>query len=393
MLQLPHGARCSKPKIYPANWQGNATLKKDWYIKYRFYCPSGQTKQVVVKGMNSQKTLSERRDLTRRILAHELQMLRFEGYNPITRKYNPPVAVNYVIDPDTPFSMALHQALKNLKIEPDTKRDIGYVVAAVKKAAIKLDYDIAIKDIRKRHLRPILDFIENTNKRFTDNTFNHYRKYLGILFTELEDLEATEVNPAKSLKKRKIIKKDKVVLTMEERSMIDNYLSEKYPSFHRFLHIFFHSGGRERELMALKVKDVDLINQRYKALVKKGKESREVWRTIKDIALPLWEDLLQDAPEDYFVFSRGLKPGLNQIRVDQITKRWYRLVKQRFGVKADFYSLKHINTTETVDILDAKDAARQNGHTSEAMVVKIYDVGKEQRQHKRLKGVNNPFVQ
>jgi integrase len=51
------------------------------------------------------------------------------------------------------------------------------------------------------------------------------------------------------------------------------------------MHIFFHSGARLTELMRLQVQDVDLRNQVFKLIVKKGRMSKEVLRLIKDIAL------------------------------------------------------------------------------------------------------------
>jgi len=95
--------------------------------------------------------------------------------------------------------------------------------------------------------------------------------------------------------------------------------------------------------------------------------------------------------EDY-VFSRDLKPGPAVIRPDQINKRWYRHVKDKLKIQADFYSLKHLNTTEIVSALDEAAAARLNEHTSTAMVIKIYDVNREKRQHEQIRKINNPLA-
>ncbi len=136
---------------------------------------------------------------------------------------------------------------------------------------------------------------------------------------------------------------------------------------------------------------VDLKNQVYKCDIRKGKQHREVLRTIKTIALPFWEEVLEDSnPEDY-VFSKGLRPGPIQIRADQITKRWYKYVKKPLGITADFYSLKHVNSSEMVDILSEHDAAKLMGHTTTGMVRKIYDTKREDRQHTRIKDVGNKF--
>jgi hypothetical protein len=138
--------------------------------------------------------------------------------------------------------------------------------------------------------------------------------------------------------------------------------------------------------------DVDLPNQRFKLLVRKGLNNREVWKTIKDIALPYWESLIMECDNGDYLFSRDLKPGKEQIKPYQITKRWYRLVKKKLGIKADFYSLKHLHTTEVVEMLDEQIAARHNEHANTSMVTSIYDVGRQRREHNKIKGLKNAFV-
>jgi hypothetical protein len=77
---------------------------------------------------------------------------------------------------------------------------------------------------------------------------------------------------------------------------------------------------------------------------------------------------------------------------DTITRRWQRRVKKDLGILIDFYSLKHLNTSEVVDHLGDQAAAAQNGHLSTFMVNTVYDVKKEQRSHEQLKQLSNPFA-
>jgi len=69
------------------------------------------------------------------------------------------------------------------------------------------------------------------------------------------------------------------------------------------------------------------------------------------------------------------------------------------GIEADFYSLKHTNTTETLDILNEKFAEgfadktmmAQTGHKSPVIMIGSYDVNRKQRQHKQLIQIDNSF--
>jgi hypothetical protein len=107
---------------------------------------------------------------------------------------------------------------------------------------------------------------------------------------------------------------------------------------------------------------------------------------------------VQSNGQPVYLFSRRQKPGLTIINEEQISRRWLERIKHKpelGNVTADFYALKHLNSTETRTIAGAQAAAAQNSHKSEAMVVNIYDVHREERKLEeldRLKAVNNPFA-
>jgi hypothetical protein len=92
MLQLPNGCKCSEPKVNPSNWEtSKASLKKNWYIYYRFYDPAHEQKYPkgklrIIKGMNEVKTLEERRSVTKALIELELSELKKLGFNPILEK-------------------------------------------------------------------------------------------------------------------------------------------------------------------------------------------------------------------------------------------------------------------------------------------------------------------
>ncbi len=205
------------------------------------------------------------------------------------------------------------------------------------------------------------------------------------------EIEACETNPLREISKQRCVVKLREVPTPEEMVLIDAHLKNKTYSFWRFCNIFFHSGARGTELLKIKASHVDLVNQRYKVTIINGRFKSEVWKTIKSIALPLWQEVLDAASKDDYLFSDGLIPGPNLIRADQISKRWKRHVKGDLKIDADFYSLKHLNTTEVVDMLGAQVAANFNSHTSVAMVNKVYDVKRKDRKHEILKDIANPF--
>lgn len=118
---------------------------------------------------------------------------------------------------------------------------------------------------------------------------------------------------------------------------------------------------------------------------------------IKDIAVPLWEEALAAASPDDYIFGSLFRPSKTKMGDDLTSRYWKRLVKEELGIDVDFYTLKHLHTTEVMDALDnganaLAEVASHNSHTSGAMVVQIYDVKQEQRKHNRVRGLRNGFA-
>lgn len=411
MILLPNGCHCSghpgKPEkgiaptlpVSPSNWKtSKASIKKAWMIHYRFYDPeTNGMKQVIIKKMNKFKTLLERQDATQALMEAELDMLINWGYNPITGKCNEPSAEILEIEPHTPFIKALRIVKKKLNKAQSTLSDINSVINGLEKATDQLRISqLPIGQVSRKHIKISLDLCSQINPNWSPNRFNKYRSYLQILFNELMEIEAAETNPVSGIKKMKTVKKLRKTLSLEERRLINEHLRRKNYTFWRFSHMFFHSGSRETEMMLLKYEDVDLKNQRFKIIVNKGQGPSEEFRTIKDVILPLWQEVMSEAKIGDYLFSKNLRPGPVSISAWQITRRWRTHVKAPvekggLGITADFYSLKHSNLDETAEVLSTKDAARMAGHSSTVITLKHYLTGEEQRQHERLKKVNNSF--
>lgn len=397
MISLPNGCKCSNPSVFPKNWEtGQHDLSIDWYITYRFYDPAHpRPKLVSIRGMNDYHTIADRRRATRTILNYHLDLLQ-TGYNPITKARIE--APDHEISPDTPFIIAYRKALERLTITPRVKIGINSVIKGVEKSAEEMNIkNMPIGQVSRRHIKMILERCAKNSVKWSNNRFNTYRGYLMMLYKELVELEAVQHNPIRDISKKTVVKKIKATLSNKQRAYIDSHLKTSFPRFREFVHLFFHSGGRKTELLQLKPPMVDLAAQKYRCIIKKGKQYKEVERTIKTIAIPYWKFFLEGCPADKFIFGTLFQPGVKPMGEETPTRYWKRFIKDDIdkgglGIDIDFYSLKHLNTTEVVDRLDEQAAAALNAHTSKAMVVNIYDVRQRDRQHNRLKEVNNPFT-
>lgn len=388
MIYLSNGCRYSALSVNPKNWKSkNASVKKKWRITYRFYDRIGKVKQVALKGMNHFRSLEERQIATRALVENEVKLLTHHCYNPITGHTSEPSETSD-INPCTGFIDALRYAKEQLECSAGTMASINSAINVLEKIAEDLRIENkAIGEIRPKNIMQLLKKVTSVS------SYNHYRAYLLMIFKQLFLLDAIEINPVRDIPKKKTIRRIKTVLSAAERKTVNDYYYTNFYYHWRYMQIFFHSGTRSTELFSVKAKNVDLKNQRYKCLVKKRRVWTEVYKTIKDVALPLWKEVLNEVKDqEHYLFSKYLRPGATMKHPGIVTQHWRKHIKKKLGIEACFYSLKHSNTTETVDILSDQDAAAMNSHTSTAMVVNFYDVGREKRQHERLKKVNNPFT-
>jgi hypothetical protein len=102
MIQLPNNCYCGDFSVNPKNWkQITASIKKEWYISYRFYDPAQKEKYPkgklrIVKGMNGFNTLEARRRATQEIIKIESD-IESDGFNAITGGYFTASTLEYVI--------------------------------------------------------------------------------------------------------------------------------------------------------------------------------------------------------------------------------------------------------------------------------------------------------
>jgi len=409
MTILPNGCSYTEVWVSPDDWKttkAKSSLAKNWYVQCNFYDPAFSEKYPngfpFRRKLNKLKTLDARRSGAELLLSEIPKLLSDMGYNPITKTFavveEIPAEPEVILEhsemlPETPFMKALELAKQSKKLADSTASDIHYMLERIRIAVKALGMDeFKISNVQRKHIRLIFAYLEEKEDSFSSHKFNKYRGYLSILWNELTEYEAVNGNIIDGIQKRVHEKKIRETLTESERISVNNHLKDNFPDFWRFTIIFFHSGGRIRELLDLKTEHVNLANQKYRTLIKKGGKYVWVERVIKDIAIPFWIKSLYSAQNGDYVFSRGLVPGTNRIRREQIDRRWRVHVKEKLNIVADFYALKHLNLDETSALLSIADAAKMASHTSTKMVEQHYAVGETERQLNRLKSIGNAFA-
>ncbi|QES88885.1 tyrosine-type recombinase/integrase [Rhizosphaericola mali] len=391
---LPSGCKVSNFTVHPKDWKTTKDYSGTWYISYRFHDPRQQeekkkTKQVIIKGMNQAIDVVEKRRLTKAILADEEYKIKTLGYNPITNQI--PQSSKGIINRYDTFIDCLEFAQNSINAEGRTKTDIESVIKYVKEAIVHFSMArLQICDVDISHIKIILNYLYQSRK-WSNNTYNVYRSYLMILFKELREYGVVSYNYPRDLAKKKTIKKARLLPTNEQRIKISKYWKEYDYRFWLYMNIFFHSGGRSAEFRRLQLKDINLENQTYKAVILKGKTPKEVWKPIKDIAVKYWVEYIGNATnKELYFLSQRFSPGVKPLSDGHITKHWRRHIKTKLGVEVDFYDLKRLNTDEVAASLSLQDAKVMDSHDS-ISTTKIYALNEELRAMERIKKVANEF--
>lgn len=396
MILLPHGCSCSEPRVTPKNWKSNskANLKKIWRIYYYFRDPQFKNeyphgKLINIKGMNGYKSLKERQAATEHLIKEELYLLKVHGYNPISRLTNgPDIHIEHEINPETPICDAIEVARSKIQGAKSTLADLKVTCKAFNKSCRQIRYDaFRVGDIKRIHIKHILENQAKQNN-YSNKRFNKIRSYIMMVFKELVQADAIDFNPIKDIPKKKETIKLRETLSDDQVKKIKKHLKDRNYNFYRYMNIFFHSGCRSTELFNLKVKDVDINNQRFKVTVKKGRNYEEQWRAINKNAVRYWIEIIKSAKPSDYVFSYRFSPGPTKISPRQVTGKWRKLVKKELGIEADFYSLKHLHTTKVIELYNSELAASINGHKSTAMNLRHYDVGHKTRVIEAAKNIN-----
>ena len=366
--------------VSPANWQ-KATKKdldKEWYVQCTFFDPRYEKKYPkgfpYRKKANRPNTIEERKAMISFLLKNIPKQLN-DGYNPIIKKYMH--LQKEGLYPDLLFIEAYRRALE---IKTGTKSHLYNIKCAIdrlEKASEVLEMqNIKVKDLRRVDLKRMLDWLQ-----LPDKYYNRFVIYFSSLYRELIEYECCESNITRDIYPKKTFKEPRLVLEKNELDKVKEHLEEHYPDFYRYMMIFLYSGARNTELFRLQRKDVDLDKQEFVILLEKGGQYKRCTKVILSPALEYWKEVCEEcqSPDDY-LFSLNFVPSKKMGHTEIVTRFWKRNVKDKLGVDADFYALKHY----MLDNLDSDTAMLLASHTNKNTTA-IYQVNKAKKEREMLK--------
>ncbi|PIF44277.1 hypothetical protein CLU96_1218 [Chryseobacterium sp. 52] len=399
---------CSRTSVFvsPKNYKSftsKSNYPKSWRVSCRFYDPKFSNKYpdgFQFRKQFSSESLQELKELAG--LQKEImeEMLDVKNYNPIEEDYMTEAFSK--LHPHLPFIDALKKAHKNKspRWSKGYSKDVLRLINDIDKIKSDIGFvKLLIGEVETWHIKTMLDYLKPS-----DSVYNHSRSHLQSLFKELKQYGCCgKENPVNDVEKRIEEIKIREVITIEDMMCVHKYLQTKCYTFFRYGKIFFYAAGRSTEFMQIQKKHVDLDNQEYQVLIKKGRQYTWEKKIIIKAAIPYWREVLSECTdEDDYLFSAGLVPGEKPISAKQISRRWKRHVKDSDDIKdaegsilkvtADFYTHKHL----FLDILDEmsnnrlKDiespAKRMANHTTDN-TTSVYTTGRKTRKNRDLKNL------
>ncbi|HKZ67815.1 MAG TPA: tyrosine-type recombinase/integrase [Chitinophagaceae bacterium] len=373
----------------------------DWYVFIRFYHLGKWHPRKFKEGLNRIKDLKERKRQFE-VLAEARHEWLKAGWNPIA---DPDFKLRKVIskpkDFEMTFNKALDFAMSKKKLAKKSVLDYTNVLKHIKTTATNNGYsDIPIHQFETFHVLELMDRV-TVERKLSNHSYNKYVKVLRAMFTVLRRRQLAKYNPASGLEQLRVAESNKYVsLTDEEKGIVTKELFQKHSKFFTFIQMLYHTGIRPKEILALKIPDINL-EKKLITIASDIKEENSKTTNVRHVAIsnqlmPFLKELqLNKYPSSYYVFggkktgpSGAMKndffsPSPNHVKRDTVTKLWKTIVINGLKINKHLYALKHTGADDKILAGIELDALRElYGHTSKLMTEgyakKIREVNRKQ---------------
>lgn len=389
----------------PALYNYNNDLSKEWYVGFRITNQeTGVRKPFQIRlGINHAKTIKERTAEGKELVNIVRDALNQE-WNPFAMPIEQFLATGSApiveaTNSNTTLAVALQLAY-NSKLpywEPKTQSIARGIIKTTIQAAVELNINhMPISEYSRKQVKMLLDRIaiiknagyekEGKGKIFTGNNYNKHRLFLSMLFSEIEELELINHNPVTRIKNKQEIRTNKHRhATADEKRIILRRLADANPKFQFFLAIEHDTGIRPKEILGLKISDLDMFNQCF-VIEATGNNKTGITRRvpIPNRTYELLKHHISGYSKNHYIFSNNFKPGLEHKRSDYATKTWHRLIITGLKLNVSMYSFKGLGgEAKRKAGVSFEAISAQYGHSSGNMT-QIYLHGEADRINKEI---------
>jgi integrase len=252
MQQQPTQGAFTAPEISIAN-------AKDWFIYFRFTHEGKDYLRKYREGINRIDDKGERMIKAEEIRQKYAEWLK-TGWNPII---DPEFKLRLIRPSTVKQAMYLKEAiafaLSKKKLAKKSRLGYSSMLNFINAVAAKHGYDLL--PIAEYDRGVCLSLIDECSKErsFSNHNYNKHVSVLRTVFSELLDYRILNVNPLLDYKDREVPESNLYQdYTEDEKQRIAKHLLNVHPQLFTVMSVIYHTGIRPKEVLALKVKDVDL---------------------------------------------------------------------------------------------------------------------------------------
>lgn len=366
---------------------------KEWYIDFYAFNPvHGEMRRKKIK-LNFIKKITERRKYAKDYMNRLSEKLSI-GWNPWIEQEsgNAYMLFSDVIDKYRTF---MTKMLKDGRYRQETLKSYSSYLHNMelfneqKKVPITYIYQFD-KDFCVMLLDEV--YITRDNTAFTRDNYLGFLKSFSTFCLNHNYLTKNPTEGISSLG-RKGKKKIRGVLTEDQLKNVRDYLKENNPHFLLASYILYYCFIRPAEMTKLKLSNISLARQTIFVQDTISKNKKDGTITLPTKVIHLMLDLkIFDYPNDYYLFSDGMKPGKTERSEKMFRDWWANHVRKdlKLSDKHKFYSLKDTGITNMLrnyDVLSVRDQARH----SSILMTDIYTPHDIQEANELIKNYQGDF--
>lgn len=345
------------PKLFiPKKVSGNRKvpdLKRRWYVYFYFRNEvtgiyDSKSKFKFQSGINRYKTVAGRK-LCANMMIETLTIMLEKDFNPYHKTIDQSKGkgnINGISFDNTnaTVKIAINKAIEDKKSTWATSTASSIIFRVEKFVNFADQHEFANDPSTSLKRIHVVEFLKTIKAKETATSVNNYRSALSSVFTQMVQNNNLEHNFVKDIKKEKANPIKNHPFTNKQIADIKEYLQKNDPYLLQFIRVLAYSFLRNREVIRLQVKDINLENNFF-SIKTKTKSLDRVYITdqLKEIFLSM--ELHKYDPNDY-VFTPYNKPGKwerdEKGKTDHFGKR-FKKVKTKFNIGNEYgiYSFRH----------------------------------------------------
>lgn len=214
----------------------------------------------------------------------------------------------------------------------------------------------------------------------TPRTRNNYRTFLFTFFEWCRKHKYIKENPVADIEKiREGEKQRKSLNDSMLRALFEHLKSTGRKMFLLAVMMEYYTFIRPNELHYIKIGDIRIKEQKIFVSKAYSKNKRDAFVAINQTVIMQMLDCgIFDYPNEYYIFGKGLKPGMSMSPYNIFNKTWNEVRNElKWGLEYKFYSLKDSGIRDLANSEGIVTARNQARHTDISTTNKYIEGGGE----------------